>query len=461
MTKARVKRTSSAGVPGDPEIDVLIRAERDRRRDTIQLIAAENVTSPAVLDALASPLTWKTAEGYPGERYHSGCEIVDEVERLAVDRATALFGARHAWVQPLSGSLANLIAFRGVQRFLGVGVGELRVLAMGLDQGGHLSHGSPPNVSRGLLGDIVTYEVDRGTGLLDVGRLERQAMEVRPHLIIAGASSYPRTLDVEAFGAVARRCGALLLTDIAHISGLVATGRHPSPVPHADLVTTSTYKAGGPRGGLILLGDRAPDGLREAMDSAVFPGVQGTPDLGTIGAKAVFFREAAGAAYQRTQDAILRNASRLAAGFSSKGYHVVAGGTDTHMVLLDVDRSLQMTGADAEEALTDVGVYVNRNVLPFERRGARTGSAIRIGTNVVSRIGMGEPEMDQLVQLVDDTLRDGNRGQIRSRVRELARRFPIAPPRTLDGTTPAAVAAAPGRHAPPNAAPLASTGTDS
>ncbi len=437
----------------DPELAGLLAAEVARRRRTIQLIAAENVSSPMVREAQASALSWKTAEGRPGRRFHSGCEVADEVERLAESRAASAFGARRAWVQPLSGSLANLIAFQAIQRRTQRGVGGLTVLAMGLDQGGHLSHGAPPSMTRDVLGKVHTYDVDPASGLLDLETIAEQAAAVRPDLLICGASSYPRTLDIAAFGAIAAEVGALLLVDMAHISGLVAAGVHPSPVRHAQLVTCSTYKAGGPRGGLLLAGDLADDQLLAEVDRAVFPGVQGTPDLGSVAAKATFFAELSTPAYHGTQRAIVENARHLAEGLRERGHVLAAGGTDTHMVLADVRRGLGLSGADAEVALAEAGVLVNRNLLPFDPSDARTTSAIRLGTNTVTRVGMAAAEMAEVVDVLDAVLRQGPKPAHRERVAELAERFPIAPATVA---APTAVAAAPGV---PDVRTTTSTGT--
>ena len=411
----------------DPAVADLVDAERQRRRHSLQLIAAENVCSPAVLEALASPLAWKTAEGQPGHRFHSGCELADEVERLAEARATEVFGARQAWTQPLSGSLANLICFRAVLRYLGRPAGGLTVLTMDLDQGGHLSHGSPPNVSRSLLGEVVGYGVDPDTGRLDPDQVAKRAEEVRPDLLICGTSAYPRELDVAAFRRIADDCGALLLVDMAHIAGLVAAGVHPSPIPHADLVTCSTYKAGGPRGGLVLAGDHADAQLLTEVSRAVFPGVQGTPDLGSVTAKAVFLGEAATEPYREDQRRIVANARRLGEELADRGHPLATGGTDNHLLLVDVVTGLDTTGAAAEDALARGGIYVNRNLLPYDPLPATVGSGIRLGTNTVTRTGMGPDHMAEVARLVDAVLCHGPTADRRAEVAELVGAFPVGP----------------------------------
>lgn len=422
----------------DPVVAKLLADEQHRRRTTIQLIAAENVSSRVVRDAQASELSWKTAEGQPGARFHAGCETADAVEQLAVERARMLFGAARAWVQPLSGSLANLIAYAAVFERLGLQPGRMRVVAMATDHGGHLSHGARASFTHQLFDEVATYPIDRATGRIDFDEVADLVRRHRPHLLIAGASAYPRNLDFAAFGEISEHYGALLLADIAHLSGLVAGGVHPSPLPHADLVTCSTYKAGGPRGGLILAGERADQALCTAVTRAVFPGVQGTSDMGVIAAKAIFFAEMSDPAYAATQRHVVANARLLAALLTERGYDLVAGGTDTHMLLIDVMRSLQITGADAEQRLAAAGLYVNRNIIPGDRQSARVTSGIRLGTNTVTRVGMGAGEIAEIADCIDHALRDASAGEIGERVRLLAGRFgdepvtaPLEPPRVV------------------------------
>lgn len=408
----------------DPELAALLDAEDARRSHTIQLIASESISSESVLAVLGSTLSWKTAEGSQQRRYHSGCEVVDQIESLAESRAATLFGSERVWTQPLSGSLANVIAYRAMRSYLKLGSNTMRVLAMGLDQGGHLSHGSKPSITRSLLGEVRDYVVDATSGLLDLAAIEAQVADFEPHLIICGASSYPRTVDFSGFGRIAKKFDALLLADISHLVGLVVAGVHPSPVPHAHLVTCSTYKAGGPRGGIIVAGERSEGRLHDAVTRAVFPGVQGTPDFSSIGAKAAFFAEAAGEEFRATQRSVIANATALATALAKRGYRLATGGTDNHMVLVDVATSLDVDGATAESALADVGIYVNRNLLPFDPRGASTTSAVRLGVNTVSRQGMGCTEMEEIASLIDDTLRHRDSAGIRARVAGLAGRFP-------------------------------------
>ena len=404
----------------DPEIAEILAREARRQDDGLELIASENFVSRAVLDAMGSVLTNKYAEGYPGKRYYGGCEYADEAETLALTRVRELFGAEHANVQPHSGAQANMAVFVSCLQ-----PGDT-ILGMSLSHGGHLTHGHPLNFS-GRFYNVVSYGVRRDDERLDYEELTRVAHEHRPKLIIAGASAYPRTIDFAAIAAVARDVGAALMTDMAHIAGLVAAGVHPSPVPHSDFVTTTTHKTlRGPRGGLVLC--RADEA--KAIDKAVFPGVQGGPLMHVIAAKAVCFREALGAEFKTYQQRIVANAARLAAGLSAAGFRLVSGGTDNHLMLVDV-ASKGSTGKAAELALGKAGITVNKNTIPYDQQPPLVASGIRIGTAAVTTRGMGIGEMDIVAALIeralaapdDDRALDG----VRKEVGELCRRFPLYP----------------------------------
>ena len=404
----------------DPEIAAVLRQEARRQALSVELIASENFVSEAVLEATGSVLTNKYAEGYPGRRYYGGCEVVDEAEQLAIDRAKELFGADHANVQPHSGSQANEAVYRAVCE-----VGDT-ILAMNLDHGGHLTHGSPVNFS-GKLYDIVPYGVRRDTEQIDYDELRRLALERRPRLIQCGTTAYSRTLDFAAFRSVADEVGAVLFADIAHIAGLVATGLHPSPVGVAQIVTTTTHKTlRGPRGGLILC-DRD---FAKKIDSAVFPGGQGGPLMHVIAAKAVAFREAAQPAFKDYCAQILANARTLASALSGAGFRVVSGGTDTHLFLLSlVDRD--MTGKAAQIALERASIATNKNMVPFDPRKPMVTSGLRVGTPAVTTRGMREAEMREIAGLMARGLeRPGDVDEldaIRAEVESLCRRFPLYP----------------------------------
>ena len=406
----------------DPEIARLLRAEARRQALGLELIASENFVSEAVLAATGSVLTNKYAEGYPGNRYYGGCEVVDSVEELARSRAKALFGAEHVNVQPHSGSQANEAVYRAVCE-----VGDT-VLAMNLDHGGHLTHGSPVNFS-GKLYRIVPYGVRRDTEQIDYDELRRLAREVRPRLIQCGTTAYSRTLDFAAFRAIADEVGAVLFADIAHIAGMVATGLHPSPVGQAHIVTTTTHKTlRGPRGGMILC-DAA---WAKKIDSAVFPGGQGGPLMHVIAAKAVAFQEAAAPAFRSYCAQILANACALAKQLADAGWKIVSGGTDTHLFLLSlVDREL--SGKAAEAALGRAGITVNKNMVPFDPRKPAVTSGVRIGTPALTTRGMREPEMAEVGALIARVLLrpdDAEEAQrVRSAVEALCRRFPLYPGR--------------------------------
>ncbi|HVB30632.1 MAG TPA: serine hydroxymethyltransferase [Gemmatimonadaceae bacterium] len=405
----------------DPEIAGLIMQEISRQNDGIELIASENFVSPAVLEAMGSPLTNKYAEGLPGKRYYGGCEIVDQVEQLAIDRAKQLFGADHANVQPHAGAQANMAVFMAVLK-----PGDT-FLGMALSNGGHLTHGSPVNFS-GLLYNAVSYGVT-DEGLIDYDDMRAKAREHRPRLIIAGYSAYSRVVDFAAFADVAREVGALLMVDMAHFAGLVAAGVYPSPVPFADFVTSTTHKTlRGPRGGLILC--RAEHA--KAIDKAVFPGTQGGPLEHVIAAKAVAFREALEPAFKRYCAQIVANARALAAALITDGFQIVSGGTDNHLMLIDLrNRGDALTGKLAETALNAAGITVNKNTVPRETRSPFVTSGIRVGTSAVTTRGMHEPDMVRISTLIDRVLRAPEDAAtidaVRAEVREMAAAFPLYP----------------------------------
>jgi glycine hydroxymethyltransferase len=402
----------------DPEIARAIADETRRQEDGLELIASENFVSPAILEAAGSILTNKYAEGYPGRRYYGGCEVVDVVESLAIARATQLFGAEHANVQPHSGAQANMSVYMALLQ-----PGDT-VLGMNLAHGGHLTHGHPLNFS-GRLYSIVPYGVRQDDERIDYDEMERLAHERKPKMIIVGASAYPRQIDFARVGAVARAVGAIAMVDMAHIAGLVATGLHPNPVPHADVVTSTTHKTlRGPRAGLILCRQtRAKD-----IDRGVFPGVQGGPLMHVIAAKAVCFKEASEPAFAEYQRRILANASRLAQALAALGFRLVSGGTDNHMMLVDVF-SRGITGKVAEIALGKAGITVNKNAIPFDQNPPMVASGIRVGTPAVTTRGMGEPEMDLIAGFIGRVLAspedDRAIGMVRTEVEALCRRFPL------------------------------------
>jgi glycine hydroxymethyltransferase len=405
----------------DPAVWDAIQGERQRQQEKIGLIASENLVSRAVLEAEGSVLTNKYAEGLPGARYYGGCQYADVVEDLARSRLCALFAADHANVQPHSGAQANMAVYFALLK-----PGDV-VLGMDLAHGGHLTHGSPVN-SSGQLYRFAHYGVDRRTETIDYDAVERIARQERPRLIVAGASAYPRIIDFEAFRRIARAVDALLMVDMAHIAGLVATGLHPSPIPHSDVVTTTTHKTlRGPRGGAIL----CSTAHAKAIDKAVFPGVQGGPLMHVIAAKAVCFHEAGQPGFAAYQGQIVANARVLAATLASRGFRLVSGGTDNHLMLVDL-RGKNLTGLRAEQALDDVGVIVNKNKIPFDPQPPRITSGLRIGTPGVTTRGMREPEMAELGSAIADLLdalggprEEAVAADVAGRMRDLARRFPV------------------------------------
>lgn len=403
----------------DPEIFAAVQAEAGRQADQLEMIASENFVSRAVLEAVGTVLTNKYAEGFPGKRYYGGCEHVDVVENLARDRARELFGADHANVQPHSGAQANMAAYLA---FLQPGD---RILGMDLSHGGHLTHGSPVNAS-GILYKAAAYGVSERDGRIDYDRVREQALELQPRMIVAGASAYPRAIDFEAFGEIAREVDALLLVDMAHVAGLVAGGVHPSPVPHADVVTTTTHKTlRGPRGGMIL----TRESHARAVDKAVFPGSQGGPLMHVIAAKAVAFHEALQPDFGEYVRSVVANAHELAEALLAEGFQLVSGGTDTHLVLVDLLDRGDLTGKDAEQALEQAGITVNKNTVPGETRSPFVTSGLRIGVAALTTRGMGADEMRQIARWIGQVLADpGNESvqrEVRRAVRELCDGFPL------------------------------------
>jgi len=405
----------------DPEVYEAIGGESDRQRRGLELIASENFVSPAVLEAMGSVLTNKYAEGYPGKRYYGGCEYVDRVESLARDRARDLFRADHANVQPHSGSQANIAAY-----FAFLSPGDT-ILGMNLSHGGHLTHGSPVNFS-GKLYRVVDYGVRQADGRVDMDAVRETARRENPDMIVAGASAYPRTLPFEEFAEVAREVGAVLMVDMAHIAGLIAAGVHPSPIPHSDVVTTTTHKTlRGPRGGLILCREEHA----RAIDRSVFPGMQGGPLMHVIAAKAVALREAQSKGFRAYAAQVVRNARVLGEALAEREYQLVAGGTDTHLLLVDL-RNTDLTGKDAEEMLEHAGITVNKNTVPFETRSPFVTSGIRIGTSAVTTRGMADAEMGAIAVMIDRVLRSGGSDTevdaVRGEVLEMCEAFPLYEP---------------------------------
>lgn len=398
----------------DPEISKLINQERARQKECLSLIASENIASKYVMEAVGSELTNKYAEGYPHRRYYAGCEVHDQVESLAQERAKKIFGAEHVNVQPHSGSNANMAAYFAVAK-----VGDT-VLAMDLDHGGHLTHGSKVNFS-GKLFNIVSYGLSRETERIDYDAVAALAATHKPKLIIAGASAYSRVIDFERFAAIAKEHNARLMVDMAHIAGLVAAGEHPNPVPFADIVTTTTHKTlRGPRGGMILCREE----FKKAIDSWVFPGLQGGPLMHEIAGKAVCFQEAMGADFKNYQKQVVKNAQHLASALASKKMRLISGGTDNHLILIDLS-STGVSGKDAEARLNEIGLVCNKNKIPFDQTPATITSGIRLGTPNVTSRGMKEPEMDKLADLIVDCVINGPRTDLRDQVIALSRQFSI------------------------------------
>ena len=411
----------------DPEIYAAIEGERRRQVEKIELIASENYTSAAVMEAVGSVLTNKYAEGYPGRRYYGGCEWVDVAETLAIERAKALFGAQAANVQPHAGAQANMAAYAAVLK-----PGDT-VLGLALDQGGHLTHGSPVNFSAKLY-NFMPYHVHRDTELIDYEELEKLAKEHRPKLIVTGATAYPRFFDFERLRKIADEVGALHLVDMAHFAGLVAAGEHPTPIGHAQIVTTTTHKTlRVPRGGMILMDAE----YEKAVNSAVFPNVQGGPLMHVIAGKAVMLKEAATPEFKRYAGQIRVNARTLAASLAKAGLRIVSGGTDNHLMLVDV-RPLKITGKEAEKALDAVGITVNKNTIPYDPQKPAIASGIRIGTPAITTRGMREAEMERIGALIARALKavgdDTVAKEVAAEVYDLTKRFPVP------GITTAAVA---------------------
>ncbi len=404
----------------DPDVYQHIRAEFERQMYQLELIASENIVSEAVLEAQGSIFTNKYAEGYPSRRYYGGCEHADQVETLAISRAKEIFGAEYVNVQPHSGSQANMAVY-----FATLNPGD-KVLGMDLAHGGHLTHGSAVNFS-GQFFNFVSYGVDRDTETIDMAEVERLAHEHRPKMIVAGASAYPRTIDFEGFRRIADQIDALFMEDMAHIAGLVAAGQHPSPVPHADFVTTTTHKTmRGPRGGMIL----AREDFRKVLDSKIFPGIQGGPLVHVIAAKAVSFKEAMTDEYVSYQAQVVKNAVVLGNSLTKLGFRLVSNGTDNHLLLVDLTNK-SMTGKEAETILEEAGLTVNKNAIPFDTQSRFVTGGIRIGTPAVTTRGLREPEMEQIAAWIDRVVthreNPDERHAIRQEVRELCSRFPLYP----------------------------------
>ncbi|AGB50478.1 glycine/serine hydroxymethyltransferase [Methanomethylovorans hollandica DSM 15978] len=402
----------------DPEIAEALKLEANRQDYKLNLIASENYTSRAVMEAQGSIMTNKYAEGYPGKRYYGGCEFVDIAEDLARERAKAIFGAEHVNVQPHSGSGANMGVYFSVLK-----PGDT-IMSMDLSHGGHLSHGSPVNFA-GQLYNIVPYGVSRETEALDYDELLAMAKQTKPKMIVCGASAYSRTLDFKSFREIADEAGAYLLADIAHIAGLVAAGAHPSPVPYADFVTTTTHKTlRGPRGGMVMCREE----YAKAVDKAIFPGIQGGPLMHVIAAKAVAFKEAQSKEFKQDQEQTVRNAKMLAESLIERDFNIVSGGTDNHVMLLNLNK-FNITGKDAEAAMSKAGIILNKNTIPFETRSPFITSGIRIGTPAATTRGMKEMEMVDIAGFIENVIlnigNDKALMEISSDVEQLCSRFPI------------------------------------
>lgn len=400
----------------DAEVYDAVQKEISRQQNKIELIASENFVSRSVMEAMGSPLTNKYAEGYPSKRYYGGCEYVDIVENLAIERAKEIFGAEHANVQPHSGAQANLTVFFAV-----LNPGDT-VLSMNLAHGGHLSHGSPVNIS-GKYFNIVPYGVTETDNVIDYEEIRRLALEHKPKLILAGASAYPRTIDFEKFSQIAKEVGAYFMVDMAHIAGLVAAGLHPNPVPYADFVTTTTHKTlRGPRGGLILCKEEHA----KAINKALFPGIQGGPLMHVIAAKAVCFKEALSDEFKTYQTQIVKNAKALSESLINQGFKLVSNGTDNHLMLVDLT-NMNITGKETEKLLDDVGITVNKNAIPFDTQSPFITSGIRIGTPAVTSRGFVEEDMAEIAELIKLTVSDfdKNANSVRARVGALCEKHPL------------------------------------
>jgi len=400
----------------DSELAAAYEAEYARQRDNIELIASENFVSRAVMAAMGSFLTNKYAEGYPGKRYYGGCEAVDIAENLAIDRAKKVFGAQHVNVQPHSGAQANTAVY-----FAALTPGDA-ILGMNLAHGGHLTHGSPANIS-GKYFNIIPYGVNK-TGYINYDELRETAMSNKPKMIVAGASAYPRAIDFKKFADISKECGALFMVDMAHIAGLVATGHHESPVPYADFVTTTTHKTlRGPRGGMILCKEE----WAKAIDKAVFPGIQGGPLMHIIAAKAVSFKEVMDKSFADYSERILKNAKALAARLIENGFNLVSGGTDNHLMLVDL-RNMNITGKKAEKQLDSVGITCNKNAVPFDTESPFITSGIRLGTPAVTTRGMNEDDMKEIADIITDVITDyeGKKDEATKRAKALTAKYPPA-----------------------------------
>jgi len=400
----------------DPEVAKAIDEEVCRQRSKIELIASENFTSPAVMEAMGTPLTNKYAEGYPGKRYYGGCECVDTVETIAIERAKQIFGAEHANVQPHSGAQANTAVY-----FAMLTPGDT-ILGMNLAHGGHLTHGSPVNIS-GKYFNIIPYGVRRDTCRIDYEELRELAVKNKPKMIVAGASAYPRIIDFKAFREIADEVGAYLMVDMAHIAGLIASGLHPNPVPHAHFVTSTTHKTlRGPRGGMVLCKEE----FAKAIDKAVFPGIQGGPLMHVIAAKAVSFKEVMSEDFKAYQTQVVKNANILAKSLMEKSFDLVSGGTDNHLMLIDLTNK-GITGKQAQEMLDEVMITVNRNGIPFDTQKPAITSGVRIGTPAVTTRGMKEEEMVEIAELIKLTLTEfeNSKSTIISRVKALCDKYPL------------------------------------
>ncbi|NME83212.1 serine hydroxymethyltransferase [Clostridium sp. SM-530-WT-3G] len=400
----------------DKEIYDLIEKELNRQRNGIELIASENIVSPAVMEAMGSYLTNKYAEGYPGKRYYGGCHVVDEIEQIAIDRAKELFGAEHANVQPHSGSQANMAVYFSVLE-----PGDT-VMGMDLSNGGHLTHGSPVNFS-GRLYNFVPYGVDKETEMLDYENIRKIALECKPKLIVAGASAYSRIIDFAKLREIADEVNALLMVDMAHIAGLVAAGVHPSPVPYCDFVTTTTHKTlRGPRGGLILCKEK----YAKLLNKNIFPGIQGGPLEHIIAAKAVCFKEALSPEFKEYAKSVVENCKELADQLKKRGFNIVSGGTDNHVFLVDLNNK-DITGKEAESLLDSVGITANKNTVPNETRSPFVTSGIRIGTAAITTRGFKKEDMEEIADIMNEVIanKDGDLSSLRARVEALCKKYPL------------------------------------